>query len=572
MSSTAQSMAFFMLICAVPIAGVAAFTYRNRSKPGARGFLLCVVGMAGWSVQLALVTWPTPVTSVTVNTTVRHVFQLLVVFGWPLFAWEYTRRERASVPRRYLVALLVVPILTVVLTATNSVHHLVLAAETPSNPAGISEFVLGPWYLVHIGFAVAMVMLPVGLLVQDLRSAVGNHRRQLSLLLAGWAIGFPGALNTHVFRTMEAVPAYVDLTPALFLVTTALWGLALFRYRLFALAPVSRRQVVEHMTDAVISVDGAGRIVDANPAATPYFDRSTNVLGTPLTERCGAYPSLLAAYDSGHGNEQAVTVEIDGQPRHLVVEVRPVERGETIAGTLLVIRNVTDRRSRERDLDLLKQVLSRVFRHNIRTEITVIGGHAESIAEKSTDPVIDEHVAAIDEYAARLLGHSEKAKDLERVIDVETTDRRIQLDRVVAARVEAARTACPDVSFDVAVDRVAVRGHPSLPRAIEELLSNAIDHHEGPEPARIAVRAYPTDETVKLVVSDNGPGIGPHELAPLEAGEETDLEHGSGLGLWLVDLITRRSGGSLSIDDDTDLGGTRVELSIPRAPTAEGSP
>ncbi|WP_254864526.1 histidine kinase N-terminal 7TM domain-containing protein [Halovivax gelatinilyticus] len=560
MSSVAQSLAFVMVICAVPIAGVAVFTYRNLAKPGARGFLLCVIGMAGWSIMLALITWPAQFTSVTVNTTLRHAFQLLVIFGWPLFVWEYTRRERISVPRPSFVALLAIPVATVVLTATNSLHHLVLAAETPSNPAGIGEFVLGPWYLIHIGFAVVMVMVPAGVLAQDLRSAVDDHRRQLLLLLAGWAIGFPGALNTHLFRTVDAVPSYVDLTPALFLLTTALWGLALFRYRLFGLAPVSRRQAVEHMSDAVISVDRDGLIVDANPSAGRYFDRSTNVLGTPFADRCGHHPALLAAAEVGHGTGIDVTVDADGETHHLVVDVRPIEHGHTVSGTLLVIRDVTDQRARERDLDLLKQVLSRVFRHNIRTELTVIGGHAELIGDRSNDPAIDDSLRTIEEYTERILGHSEKAKDLERVLDA-GDEHSVAIDRVVERRVAAMADGHPNARFEVDVDALTVSVHPGLDLAIEELLTNAVVHNDAPTPT-VAIRTDATGETVRLVVADDGPGIDAHELAPIEAGTESDLEHGSGIGLWLVRLVANRSGGTLTIGRDDELGGTRVELSL----------
>ncbi len=81
MSGAEQSMAFFMLICAVPLIGLIVYGFRDRNTPGARGLLLCLVGMTGWSIQLALVTWPTEVLPLYINTTIRHTFQYLVIFG-----------------------------------------------------------------------------------------------------------------------------------------------------------------------------------------------------------------------------------------------------------------------------------------------------------------------------------------------------------------------------------------------------------------------------------------------------------------------------------------------------------
>ncbi|TYT63730.1 histidine kinase N-terminal 7TM domain-containing protein [Natrialba swarupiae] len=566
MTSAEQSLTFFMLICAVPIAGVAAYAFRKRDEPGARGLFLCELGMAGWSIQLALITWPTAVMPVFLNTTIRHVFQILVIFGWPLLVLEYTRRGQVTVKRPWLVALLVVPVVTVVLTATNPWHHLVLAPETPGDPSGIAEFVLGPWYIVHIGFAVAMVMLPAGLLAQDLRSAVGDHRRQLLLLIAGWAIGFPGALNTYVFRNVDAVPPYVDLTPLLFLVTTVLWGLALFRYQLFALAPVSRRKAVETMSDALLSVDTEGVIVDSNPAARALFDVNGNCTGDDLESVCGEYPAIVEQYERGVTAGTEVSLESEGEVRHFSMDVRPIEQGATATGTLLLLRDITELKEREQELDLLKQVLSRVFRHNIRNELTILRGHAEIIQERADDGRFDDHVAEIVANTDRILSHSENAKDLETIIDAETADERIPLDPAVRRCARAYADDHPGVEIDIDVPpEVVVSAHPSIERALEELVQNAVAHHDGSDSIRIDVRARPTDGTVRLVVADDGPGIDSHEIETLQAGEETDLQHGSGIGLWMVDLVVRKSGGSLRIDDDSELGGTRVCIELPRA-------
>jgi len=59
MSNLAQSLSIFMLICAVPIVGLAGYGFRYRDNLGVRGFLLCLIGMGGWSVLIALVTWDT---------------------------------------------------------------------------------------------------------------------------------------------------------------------------------------------------------------------------------------------------------------------------------------------------------------------------------------------------------------------------------------------------------------------------------------------------------------------------------------------------------------------------------
>jgi sensor histidine kinase regulating citrate/malate metabolism len=65
-----------------------------------------------------------------------------------------------------------------------------------------------------------------------------------------------------------------------------------------------------------------------------------------------------------------------------------------------------------------------------------------------------------------------------------------------------------------------------------------------------------------LTVADDGPGIPEHETGAVESGRETALEHGSGLGLWVV------AWGAAAVGADVDYAerdprGTSVTVSVP---------
>jgi PAS domain S-box-containing protein len=565
MSSVAQLLSFFILICTVPIAGLAAYAFQNRQEPGVRGFLFCLVGMVGWSVQIALITWPTQIIPVHVNTTIRYVFQILVVFGWPLLVWEYSNQKRFSLKRSRVAALLVIPVLTILLTATTPWHHLVLAAETPPNPAGISEFALGPWYLVYMGFAVTLVILPVGILASDLRIAHGNHRKQLLLLLIGWFVGFPGALHIFLFRAIEPIPLYVDLTPLAFVLTAGLWGMALFRYHLFSMVPVSRRTAVETMPDPVISVDSNQIVVDANPKAQQLFSSTGNVGGTTLETFCELHPQILSLYEESEAHTTEVTLSTDTGPRHFSAHIRPIEQGGSVTGSLIVLREITQLREHEQELDLLKQVLSRVFRHNMRNRLNVIEGHTQALAEQADGSHGDKHATTIFKNVDQLLAHSEKAVDMQKIIDAAATDTTVALGAVARRQVTSFQKSHPEIEIIVdCSDGIGVRCHPDIDKAVQELLENAIHHYDGPtEECTLRVTVSRRDQLGFVCIEDNGSGIAPHEVDALNAGRETDLQHGSGVGLWVVRLLVEKSGGTLTIDDQTELGGTRVELALP---------
>jgi len=75
----------------------------------------------------------------------------------------------------------------------------------------------------------------------------------------------------------------------------------------------------------------------------------------------------------------------------------------------------------------------------------------------------------------------------------------------------------------------------------------------------ITAAELPSESWTSLVVADDGPGF-PTERSVL-TGEETPLEHASGLGLWYVNWIVSAGGGSFDISS-ASAGGTRIEMEL----------
>lgn len=561
MSQAAQSMVLLMFISVVPIIGVAGYALRNRNKPGARGFLLCLIGMIGWSIMLIFVTWPSPILPVHLNIAGRFFFQLIVTFGWVLLVWEYVHRENIRIPAPLIGLAVLMSVITVVLAVSNPMHHLVVLPETPTNPEGISEFAVGPWYFVHICFSVLVVTLPLGLLLGDFRGAHGQHRSQILLLLAGWLVGVPGALQTHLFRNIEAIPLYVDLTPITFLIASLLWGLALYRYQLFSLVPVSRRTTIETMSDPVLSVDSNGTVVDANPPAQQLFGASDGVVGSSFDDISEQLPAL-STLQTSIDYQTELTLETEESERHFLLDVRRIELGTSTSGLVFVFREVTELREREQELELLKEIFSRVFRHNIRNRLTTIGGYTGQIRARDEADAYAEELTLIRQESEQLLSHSKKATVLGKLIDAESESDQFDLGTLVS---EIAQEIDANTSATVTTDLeegVVVNCHPLVGEAVRELFENAVRHHEGETP-QLLVRVQADENDGILWIEDDGPGIELTEIETLDRRSETSLKHGSGVGLWLVDMIALKSSGSFSLSDSPELGGTQAKLTFP---------
>lgn len=222
-----------------------------------------------------------------------------------------------------------------------------------------------------------------------------------------------------------------------------------------------------------------------------------------------------------------------------------------------IYTDITEQKDRERRL----QVLHTVLRHNLRTEMTLIRGYADSLDER-----LDEDAAEIDSIREGIetVGTlSDKVQQIERAIEHADLWKTGAVDVVgmVENTVERYRNACPraDVSLDVPASAVAVADE-RLEFAVDNLLENAIEH-AGPAPS-IAVSVTQTDEWVEVRVGDDGPGI-PESERELVTGDRdiTQIEHGSGLGLWVVTWVASAYGGTIDFEP-SPLGGTTVVVRL----------
>ena len=259
--------------------------------------------------------------------------------------------------------------------------------------------------------------------------------------------------------------------------------------------------------------------------------------------------------------EQPVTTEVlnyraDGSPFWNELTVAPVrERGsETVTHFVGFQQDITARKRQEQSL----AVLDRVLRHNIRNGMSVIGGFARVIADR-TDGELAEMATRITESADELTALTEKARDLQ--LSMRARESRQPRDIVddIEAVVSDLETEYPDVAFTVDADgSKQVAATERLRSALEEVGENAAKH--GSSSVTFRIEDTETDR-VAVHVSDTGPGLSGDEQKVVEAGRETPLEHGDGLGLWLVNWIVTDLGGDVRT---TVENGTTVTLELPR--------
>jgi signal transduction histidine kinase len=201
------------------------------------------------------------------------------------------------------------------------------------------------------------------------------------------------------------------------------------------------------------------------------------------------------------------------------------------------------------------QVLSRVFRHNVRNDLNVIQGYTDLLADRIDDERGRRCLETIRQTTDEVVEISEKLRVIEDA-SPEQPDGRVDL-------VDAVHEALDVVDADGAAVTVEtpteawIRADDSVEFPVREVFENAVTHNDGAT-RRVEATIRENGTTTCLEVTDNGPGIPPDERAVLRAEEETPLSHASSIGLWLVKWMCETQGGTVRFDATDD--GTTVRL------------
>jgi two-component system, sensor histidine kinase PdtaS len=247
-----------------------------------------------------------------------------------------------------------------------------------------------------------------------------------------------------------------------------------------------------------------------------------------------------------------VTEEIERGETSLLIQAIPLLEQERVTGVLLVLRDVTDLRRRDRLL-LSKDATIREIHHRVKNNLQTIAALLRLQGRRLQSP---EAQAAIEESERRIrsiaIVHETLSRDAG---DVVRFDDIVQpLVRVVAETVTG-----PDRDLRLAVEGDAgmLPGDLATPLAVvlNELMQNAVDHAfigtDGRTTGTICVQLARDDGQLVVDVVDDGVGLPPGFT----------VEQSGGLGLSIVHtLVTSELGGTIELRSDA---GTRVHLTVP---------
>jgi signal transduction histidine kinase len=533
---------------------------RHRDRPGAKPLFVLVTGALLYvSVKLTVsVVRGTP--TVFVVTRFNPLGAGLATVGFFLLVIEYTGIKN-PVSKRTSTGVVLVPAVVSALAVIDVEYLWVPVGPDSSTLSGYA------WEFTSVALANQLYMnlllfAGIGLLVRRGAQSPTVFRVQVGALILS-ALGPLVGNLAFQFGYVQ-----FNLTPVMFMISGALIAWAILRAGFLDLIPIGRETVFDHFDASVVTLDKDHRVIDLNKRSYQIFDvdDAGTVVGDHIDELFADYPTFRERYwtVTASDSKHEPPVEFDGSYYTVeVIHLGPPE--ETTLGRSIIIRDITEQKRREQELEETKRTLERsnekldqfagMVSHDLRNPLNVIKGRAELLRGVGSD----EHVEPIERSVERMETMIDDLLTLSRAGESVDVPEPVSLAGVVAD--SWAAVSSDDVELDVDIpDDVEVEADGDrLRHVFENLFRNAMEHNDPPIRIHVGLLSDETGAVSGFFIADEGAGIPePDREEVFEQGYTTN-RNGTGLGLSIVEGIVEAHGWTISVGE-SDAGGTRFDV------------
>jgi two-component system NtrC family sensor kinase len=352
------------------------------------------------------------------------------------------------------------------------------------------------------------------------------------------------------------------------------------------------RGILESALDGIVTTDDQGVILEFNAAAEAIFGLARQrTVGTKIRDviiperlRAGHDAGMARYLSTGESHILNRRIEVmalrgeDEFPAELTVT------STQIAGRTLFaahVRDLTQQKeaaqeiARQRDrlyqsekMSALGSLLAGVA-HELNNPLSIVVGQALLLEEDGS--------GELARRAARIRTAAERCGRIVKSFLAMARQRgperkSVDLNQIVRATLELVgygiRSAGIQVTADLAADLPMFSADPDqLSQVVTNLILNA-QHalKDIPQPRRLSVRTYykPAHAQLRLLISDNGPGIEPDLRSRVFEPFFTTkaVGSGTGIGLSICHAFVTAHGGSIEIDE-TPGGGAMFKIRLP---------
>ena len=318
-------------------------------------------------------------------------------------------------------------------------------------------------------------------------------------------------------------------------------------------------QITGNMKEALVLLDGNGRIVSINPAARELFGVDVSCIGDDFLTVNRKQTMRQAISDAREDGQAFFRASMNG--REYQFDLNRIDSDGTVQGIVILAFDITEQVNAEKH----RQEFTANVSHELKTPLQSIIGSAElmenGIVKEEDVPRFIGHIRKEASRLVYLIDDIIRLSQLDEGAEMphEDVSLRVLSEEVCETLADAAKLK--DVSLEVTGDDGVINGvRRLLYEIVYNLCDNAIKYNN--QGGQVKVSVSEQHGAVQISVSDTGIGIAPeHQDKVFERFYRVDKSHskqsgGTGLGLSIVKHAVQYHRGKITVESELNKGTT----------------
>ena len=318
------------------------YSWKFRSERLGRNFILLISALAWWSMSAVMEYVSLDLIAKVFWMKMSYLGITSLPIGWLAFTLTYSDRTKWLKPRVFIV-LAILPVITLVMVWTNSLHHLMwkdIWLDTSISPP-VDAVTHNVWFWINAFYEYLLIIFGVVCLILTYQKSSGVYRKQTGMLMiatfAPWISNFLYITGIKPFNVIDPTPIAFAVTGIAFY-----WGLS--RLNLLENIPIAYETMLKSMVDGIIVLDTQKRIIELNPAAQHIIDRKkSDIVRQPYGQVLPGQMGLLELSPDSGETQAMIAFGLGEKLRYYRVIISPIKSRDILSGYMILLHDDTER-------------------------------------------------------------------------------------------------------------------------------------------------------------------------------------------------------------------------------------